>query len=68
MLTLPLAEVALVIAGAAGLMVSVSVAIPVPLAFVAVRVTVEVPDTVGVPEIKPLVVFTVTPAGSPVAP
>jgi hypothetical protein len=47
--------------------VSVSVAVPVPTAFVALSVTVETPAVVGVPEITPLVVFTVRPAGSPVA-
>ena len=55
------------IEGAAGFMVSVSVAVPVPPAFVALSVTDEVPVAVGVPEIRPLVVFTVRPAGSPVA-
>ena len=65
---MPLAEVALVITGAPLLMVSVSVAAPVPALFVALSVTVDVPAVVGVPEIRPLVVFTARPDGSPVAP
>ena len=69
MFTVPLALVALVITGAAGLLiVSVSVAVPVPPAFVALNVTVALPVAVGVPEINPLVVLTVSPAGSPAAP
>jgi len=47
--------------------VSVSVAVPVPAMFVALSVIVETPPVVGVPEINPVVVFTVRPAGSPVA-
>ena len=66
--TVPLAEVALVITGAALLIVNVRVAVPVPPAFVALSITDEVPLAVGVPEIRPLVVFTVRPEGSPVAP
>jgi hypothetical protein len=50
------------------LTVSVKVALPVPLAFFALSVTDDVPDAVGVPEINPLLVFTVSPAGNPVAP
>jgi hypothetical protein len=49
-------------------MVSVRSAVPVPAAFVALRVTVEVPAAVGVPEINPVPVFTDSPAGNPVAP
>jgi hypothetical protein len=61
--------VALVIAGGADdAMVSISVALPVPLLLVALGVTVEVPDAVGVPEIKPLAVLTDKPAGRPDAP
>ena len=66
--TVPLAEVALEITGAATETVSVSVAVPVPVALVALSVTVEVPAAVGVPEINPDVVLTDKPAGSPVAP
>jgi len=39
----------------------------VPPALVALRVTVYVPAVVGVPEINPVLVFTVSPPGSPVA-
>ena len=54
-------------ATAAGLMVVVSVADPVPIELVALIVTVLFPAAVGVPLITPVVVFTVKPAGSPVA-
>ena len=49
------------------LIVKVSVALPVPPALVALIVTLYVPAVVGVPEITPVVVFTVNPPGSPVA-
>jgi hypothetical protein len=62
-----LAVVPLVITGGAAVMVSVSVAFPVPPLLVALSVTVEVPAAVGVPEINPVAVFTVNPAGKPVA-
>ena len=55
------------IVGDAELMVSVSVAVPEPMALVALSFTVEVPALVGVPEIRPVVVFTDSPAGNPVA-
>ena len=48
--------------------VKVSVALPVPPALVALIVTVYVPAIVGVPEIKPVLVFTLKPGGKPVAP
>ena len=48
--------------------VNVRVAWPVPVLFVALSVTVEVAAVVGVPEINPLVVFTDSPVGNPVAP
>jgi hypothetical protein len=54
-------------AGPAAAMVSVSVALPVPEPLVALRVTVEVPAAVGVPEISPVPLFNVTPAGNPIA-
>ena len=48
-------------------MVSVRVAFPVPALFVALNVTVHVPAAVGVPEINPVPLFTVKPAGNAVA-
>jgi len=48
--------------------VSVNVALPVPPLLVPLTDTGEVPAAVGVPEIKPVVVLTVSPAGSPGAP
>jgi hypothetical protein len=50
------------------LMVNVSGPVPVPLPLVALRVMLNVPTTVGVPEIKPVDVFTVKPAGNGAAP
>lgn len=47
--------------------VKVRAALPVPALFVALMVTLEVPATVGVPEIKPVVGFIVSPAGRPEA-
>ena len=44
--------------------VNVSGPVPVPLPFVALRVTLNTPTTVGVPEIKPVAVLTVKPAGN----
>ena len=58
---------ALVMTGFAGLIVKVNVALPVPPALVALIVTLYVPAVVGVAEIKPELVFTDRPAGSPVA-
>jgi hypothetical protein len=50
-------------------MVSVRVAVPVPALLLALSVTVDVPPApVGVPEITPVVVFTDSPPGNPVAP
>jgi hypothetical protein len=48
--------------------VSVRVALPVPVLLVALSVTDDVPAAAGVPEINPVEVFTVNPAGNPVAP
>ena len=56
-----------VIVGGA-LIVSVNVALPVPLALVALSVMIVMPAAVGVPEINPVVVFTVKPAGNGAAP
>jgi hypothetical protein len=39
-----------------------------PDKFVAVSVTVKFPGTVGIPETKPVIAFTASPGGSPVAP
>ena len=56
------------IAGAAGRMEIVSVAFPVPPELVALMVAVEFPAVVGVPKIRPVVAFTLKPAGKPDAP
>jgi hypothetical protein len=45
-----------------------SVAVPVPELFVAEIDTFEVPATVGVPVIAPVVVLRLNPAGKPVPP
>ena len=65
--TVPVAVRELVITGGGGLMVKVSVALPVPPALVALIVTLYVPAVVGVPEINPVLVFTLRPAGNPTA-
>jgi hypothetical protein len=44
-----------------------TVAVAVPLTLVALIVTGYIPDVVGVPEIKPVEVLTVSPGGRPVA-
>ena len=54
--------------GVAGATVRVRVALPVPPLLVALSVTLDVPAADGVPEITPVVVLTVSPAGSPLAP
>ena len=43
------------------------VAVPVPPELVALRVTGLLPTAVGVPEMRPVVVLTDKPAGSPLA-
>ena len=48
-------------------MVKVKVAVPVPPSLLAEIVALMVPDVVGVPEINPVEVFTLSPAGSPLA-
>lgn len=65
---MPLAVPPLVITGEVLETVKVRVAVPVPVLFVALKATLDVPDAVGVPEINPVVVFTVRPAGKPDAP
>jgi hypothetical protein len=52
----------------AGLIVNVTTLVPVWPPDVALRVTLVVPAIVGVPEIKPVVVFTVKPGGNGAAP
>jgi hypothetical protein len=49
--------------GVAGLTVKVNVAVPVPPALVALIVTLETADMVGVPEITPVLVLTVNGVG-----
>ena len=66
--TTPLAVPLLVITGEATATVKVRGEVPVPPPLVALNVTVEVPAAVGVPEIRPEVVFTARPAGNPDAP
>ena len=52
----------------AALRVITSVAVPVPVALVAERVTLKVPAaTLGVPEMRPLLVLMERPIGRPVA-
>src|SRR2546428_12864107 len=54
--------------GVAAVIVTASVWVPVPPALVALRVTVEAPAVVGVPEMSPVVALSARPAGNPVAP
>ena len=63
----PVALVELLITGAGGFTVSVNVAVPVPVALVALIVTEDVPADEGVPLMTPVEVFTLKPAGRPVA-
>ena len=58
----------LVRVGTGAAMVIVRMAFPVPPLLVALRVTVDAVAAVGVPEINPVALFTVNPAGNPVAP
>ena len=63
--------VALLMTGAnpgAGVIEMVKVAFPVPPELVALTATVEFPAVVGVPEIRPVVAFTLKPVGKPDAP
>ena len=59
----PLAVVGLVMTGAPERIVMVRVAVPVPPELVALIVTLYVPAVVGVPEMRPVLVFTLRPAG-----
>jgi hypothetical protein len=52
-----------VVVGTGLLMVMTSAAVPVPPALVALMVTLYVPAVVGMPEISPVLVFTVRPEG-----
>ena len=61
------AVVALVMTGVRGLTVRVSDWFPVPVTLLAEIVRVLVLAVVGVPEMRPVAVFTVRPAGKPVA-
>jgi hypothetical protein len=63
------AEVGLidVMVGTRLFMVMTSVAVPVPPALVALIVTLYTPPTVGVPEMRPVLVFTLRPGGSGLA-
>ncbi len=63
----PVAVVALVMAGAGAVMLITKVAVPVPPALLALTVTLVEPRAVGVPEMTPVVVFRVRPAGNPLA-
>jgi hypothetical protein len=48
-------------------MLRANVAEPVPAALVALMVTLKLPAAVGLPEMRPVVVFTESPPGKPVA-
>ncbi len=61
------AVVALVMTGVGVLRDKVSVWFPVPWSLLAEIVIVMVATVVGVPEIRPVAVFTLRPAGRPVA-
>ena len=56
------------IEGAGGTTVITNVAVPVPPALLALIVTLVVPVALGVPLITPVLVFTLSPPGNPVAP
>lgn len=66
-MALTLVELVITGAAAAAETVSVRVAAPVPEPLVAVIETLKVPAAVGVPEITPVDVLTLRPAGKPVA-
>ena len=65
--TVPVVIVALDITGIAALIVIVNVFVPVPVTLIALIVTLDVPAAIGVPLITPVDVFTLKPAGKPVA-
>src|SRR5689334_19623994 len=57
----------LTIAGGGGTTDNTRFAVPVPLAFTAPRLTLNVPETAGVPETIPVAVSTIRLEGNPVA-
>ena len=63
----PIATKLLVITGGPMTLIT-KVLVPVPLALAAESVTLNVPETVGVPLIKPVVALTLKPDGNPLAP
>ena len=63
----PLADSPLVINGTVNEMVITNVSVSVPAALVAVMLVLKVPSAVGVPVISPVAVFTLSPAGNPLA-
>jgi hypothetical protein len=63
-----LIEIEVIVGNGAGLTVTVTLALPVPAMLLALMLTPKVPAVVGVPEIKPVVVLTERPPGSPLAP
>ena len=63
----PTTLVRLVITGAGKLIVKLKTRVPEPVALEAPNVTLEIAATVGVPEIAPEEVLSVSPAGKPVA-
>ena len=58
----------LVITGSPSVIVNVTDRVPLPPALVAETVTEVDPTALGVPEMTPVLVFNVSPAGSPGAP
>ena len=61
------ARVLVITGGGCAAIVRFSVFESEPVALMAPIVTANVPNTVGVPEIRPVLVFTDVPAGNPVA-
>ena len=65
---MPLAVAALVTTGGPAAIDKVRACEPVPAELVALIVALKEPEAVGVPEMRPVEVFTLRPAGRPVAP
>ena len=59
-----MAELALEMTGKPRVILNVTTRLPVPIALVAATVTLLVATVVGVPEITPVLVFKLNPAGS----